>query len=126
MIVLDANVLISYWGAADVHTEMAREILDTEEELVLHPVTLAETLVGPTRANIMEDALADIARLGVERHRVTLDEPLRAARLRATTRLRLPDVYVLATALELDATLATFDEKLAAAAREHDVAVQGA
>ncbi|MEQ6898510.1 PIN domain-containing protein [Microbacterium sp. KR10-403] len=126
MIVLDASVLISYWTAGDIHADGALAILDTENELLLHPVTLAETLVWPVQRGRGQEALEDIARLGIERHSPLIDEPLRAARLRATTRLRLPDVYVLATALELGATLATFDEKLAAAAREHDVAVQGA
>ena len=99
MIVLDANVLIAYWGAPDAHTDAALDILDTEEELILHPVTLAESLVGPTRVGREQDAMADFTRLGVERHLPVLDEPFRVASLRAATRLTLPDTYVLATAI---------------------------
>lgn len=55
-----------------------------------------------------------------------MDEPIRVARVRAETRLKLPHVYVLATAIELDATLATFDKRLADAARERGVEVVGA
>ncbi|GAA4482285.1 PIN domain-containing protein [Microbacterium panaciterrae] len=125
MIVLDANVLISYWGRPDAHTEASYELLDTEEELTIHPVTLAETLVGPVRAGREEDALQAFLRLGVERYSPLADESLRTARLRALTGLKLPDTYVLATAIALDATLATFDRRLADAARERGIAVQG-
>ena len=126
MIVLDANVLIAYWGTPDAHTGAALEMLDTEEELILHPVTLAEALVGPTRVGLEQDAMADFTRLGVERHVPALDEPFRVAGLRAATRLKLPDAYVLASAIERDATLATFDRRLADAARERAVLVVGA
>ena len=126
MIVLDANVLISYWGEPDAHTDDALDILDTEEDLILHPVTLAESLVGPVRVGVEDDAMEDLSRLGVERYSPLMDEPIHVARLRATTKLKLPDTYVLATAITLDATLATFDRRLADAARAHDVAVVGA
>lgn len=126
MIILDANVLISFWSAVDVHRSAAYAILDTEEDLVLHPVTLAETLVWPIRDRREQEALDDIARLGIERHAPLVDEPLRVARLRSEARLTLPDAYVLATAIELGATLATFDNRMADAARERGVAVVGA
>lgn len=126
MIVLDANVLISYWGSPDAHTAAAYGILDTEEELVLHPVTLAESLVGPIKVGREADALAEFTRLGVERHDPPLDEPVRTARLRVVTRLKLPDCYVLATAIQHRSTLATFDQRLADAARERGVIVVGA
>jgi predicted nucleic acid-binding protein len=126
MIVLDANVLISYWGRPDAHTEASYAVLDTEEELTIHPVTLAETLVAPIREGREEDALQAFLRLGVERYSPLADEPLRAARLRARTGLKLPDTYVLAVAEELHASIATFDRRLADAAREQGVTVVGA
>lgn len=126
MIVLDANVLISFWADDDPHAADAFEILDTEDDLVLHPVTLAETLVWPVHEQRENEALEDHARLGVERLTPALDEPLRVARLRAETGLKLPDTYVLATAIMLGATLATFDRRLADVARERGVEVVGA
>ncbi|GAA5151450.1 hypothetical protein GCM10025768_17810 [Microbacterium pseudoresistens] len=125
MIVLDASVLIAYWGEDDPHADAAFDILDTDEELLLHPVTLTETLVWPIRAEAGEEALEDIAQIGVERHEPRRDEPLRAARLRAQTRLGLPDCFVLAAAIEHEATLATFDKRLADTARAHGVTVVG-
>lgn len=44
MIVLDASVLISHL-IEDVHSTRALDIIDTEEELAIHPITLAECLV---------------------------------------------------------------------------------
>ena len=126
VIVVDANVLIAWWTPGDQHADLAAEILDTEEDLILHPVTLAETLVWPVREGREDEAVQDIVRLGIDRHVPLLDEPLDVARLRGTTKLRLPDTYVLATSIELDATLATFDRRLADAARERGVAVVGA
>ena len=126
MIMLDANVLISFWSEVDVHRSDAYAILDTEDDLVLHPVTLAETLVWPIRDSREQEALDDIARLGIEHHTPLIDEPLRAARLRAETGLKLPDVYVLAAAIEHGAVLATFDRRVADTARERGVTVLGA
>lgn len=126
MIVLDANVLISYWGTGDVLADAAFDVLDTEEDLILHPVTLAETLVWPIQNNDEDAALGDLARLGIERHEPRLDEVVHAARLRVMTQLKLPDCYVLATAIAHNATLATFDKRLADAARGQGVAVIGA
>jgi predicted nucleic acid-binding protein len=126
VIVLDANVLISYWGRPDAHTADTYDILDTEDELLIHPITLAETLVAPVREGREDDALSAYARLGVERHDPTLDEPVRVARLRVETRLKLPDACVLAAAMEREASLATFDKRLADAARDRGVIVLGA
>ena len=50
-------------------------------------------------------------------------EPLRLAELRATTGLKLPDCCVLDIAIHHQAHLATFDDALAAAARQRGVPV---
>ncbi|UJP11013.1 PIN domain-containing protein [Microbacterium sp. KUDC0406] len=125
MIVLDANILVAYWSTDDAHADAAFEVLDTEDDLVLHPATLAETLVWPVRRSEEQAALTDLTRLGIERHEPLPDEPLNVARLRAETRLKLPDAYVLATAIAHEATLATLDARLASAARARSVAVIG-
>ena len=54
------------------------------------------------------------------------DEPLRLAELRATSGLKLPDCCVLDVALHHQASLATFDDALAAAARQRGVRVEPA
>lgn len=126
MIVVDASVLIAHLIEGDAHSAHALEILDTEEELVIHPMTLAETLVGPVRVGRETQAQSIMASLGVERFVPPFDEPLALARLRADTRLRLPECCVLSAALREGATLATFDTRLAGVARSMGVDVVGA
>ena len=122
MIVLDASVLISHL-IEDVQSTRALDIIDTEEELAIHPITLAECLVGPVRVNREAEAIRTIEALGIERLRISTEQPLALAKLRASTSLKLPDCCVLAAAIETGATLATFDATLAKAASEHGVAV---
>lgn len=125
MIVVDAGVLIAHLSADDVHQEAAFDILDTEEDLLIHPITLAEALVHPARMGTELADLAKIDSLGLLRREETVDEPVHIARLRAATSLKLPDCAVLVTAEAFGATLATFDRRLAAVARERGVEVVG-
>lgn len=121
MIVLDASVVISHL-AGDVHSSQALDIIDAEEELALHPLTL-ECLVGPARVGREAEALRIIETLGIATVPVTDQQPLALARLRAETSLRLPGCCVLAAALETGASLATFDVTLARGAAERGVVV---
>lgn len=123
MIVLEASVVIAHFAVRDAHSERALEILDAEEELAIHPLTMAEVLTRPAREG-REDHYRDrIAVIGIEQLPVPVDQPLALARLRATTPLKLPDCCVLAAAMETGASLATFDATLARVAQEHGVAV---
>ena len=126
MIVLDASVLIAHSAGHDVHGAAAFDILDTDEELFIHPLNLAEYLVGPTRIGSESLALGTLDRLGVRRSLPAFDEPVELARLRAKTGLKLPDCCVLVAALQLKASVATFDERLARAARELGLVAVGA
>ena len=86
-------------------------------------MTLAEVLVGGARTGRGAQMLADLLSTGIQ---VTLhdqDEPLRLAELRVTTGLKLPDCCVLDAAISNDASVATFDRALAAAAVRHGVSV---
>lgn len=122
MIVLDSSVLISHL-IADVHSVRALDIIDTEDELTIHPITLAECLVGPVRVGREAEAMHTIESLGIEQLPIGAEQPLALARLRANTPLRLPDCCVLAAAMETGAILATFDATLAKTATEHGVTV---
>lgn len=125
MIVLDAGVLIAHLSINDAHQDAAFEILDTEEDLLIHPLTLAEALVHPARLGAEQASLAKIDSLGLLRREESVDEPLHIARLRASSSLKMPDCAVLATAEAFGATLATFDRRLADVARERGVTVVG-
>lgn len=126
MIVLDASVMIAHLLKGDPHAAAALDILDTEDELVMHPLTIAESLVGPAKQNVVELAERAIDTLGVGRFHPADDESRRIALVRAATSVKLPDCIVLATAERLSATLATFDRRLADVARERGVNVVGA
>jgi predicted nucleic acid-binding protein len=121
MIVLDASVVIAHLDANDAQHDRAGEVLRGAgaEVLAIHPITLAEVLVGPTRTGqqkVVLEALdlLDVEILGFGDHTA----PVQLAELRATTRLKLPDCCVLHAAMEAGATIATFDLDLARAARE--------
>lgn len=90
--------------------------------MLLHPLTFAECLVAPARLGAL-DAAATALRDAYDTCDVDDDAPVRWARLRADSGLRLPDVIVLDTAIVHGATaIATFDDRLVAAAASRGIA----
>ena len=125
MIVADASWVIALRDPDDPHHGTAasfnRSTID--EVIVLHPVTLAECLVGPATIGLL-DVAAAAARSSFAIAPVDADAPLRWAALRASTGLRLPDSIVLDTALVGGAsTILTFDQRLGAEATSRAIAV---
>ena len=120
MIVLDVNVLIAHLEAGDPQHARAEILLGdlAHEELGASPLTLAEVLVGPARAGRVDRATAVLEELQVHTVALTDDAPLRLALLRAGTNLKLPDCAVLLSAETAGAAVASFDDRLCAAARE--------
>ena len=125
MIVLDASVLIAHLEVTDAHHQRATEVLfaTAGEALGASPITLAEVFVGPARAGQLDRAAAAIEDLQVEAVPLGVDAPARLAALRAETGLRMPDCCVLYAAQTANAALATFDDRLAAAATHHNLTV---
>jgi len=123
MVVLDACVLISFLGAGDVHTEAAATILDTEDQLVLHPLTLSECAVAHGRGNRLGEFRRDVERLGLDIWTPDKDHWYRVAQLAASTGLKPPDCCVLEAARTLAGSLATFDDRLAKVAASLGVTV---
>lgn len=125
MIALDASVLIAHLNPRDVHHQLATGLLADASPgpMLVHTLTLAEVLVGGVRVGrgvLMRD---DLRAAGVDVARHDADEALRLAELRATTGLKLPDCCVLHVAAHHRGSLATFDDPLAAAARQRDIVV---
>lgn len=86
----------------------------------MHPVNLAEVLVGGVRAGRGRALLGDLESIGIRVADRTDGEPLRLATLRVETGLKLPDCCALDTALTSQTALATVDGALAdAAGRRH-------
>lgn len=122
-VVIDANVVIRFLDALHPHHAAAVDLVEklALEDVVIHPLTLAESLVGAIRAGDEAGALADIREVIGARDFVESQSPeqwaRRVARLRAETSLRTPDAVVLDAARILGATVATYDLALAQAAQ---------
>jgi predicted nucleic acid-binding protein len=125
VIVLDASAVIAVFFSSDVHHDQATALLQEHASrgFTVHPITLAETLVGAARAGRISQVHRQIRTMGVEPFTPDSDEPLLIAELRANTGLKLPDCCVLATALALSAPLITFDDKLRRGARDQAISV---
>jgi predicted nucleic acid-binding protein len=126
VIVMDASVLIAHLNPADPHHEAATAILlaGTPGQMLVHTITMAEVLVGGVRAGHGASMRDDLQAAGIIVAPHDDGEPLRLAEMRVGSGLKLPDCCVLDTAIHHRASLATFDEALAAAARKRGVAVQ--
>jgi predicted nucleic acid-binding protein len=118
VIVLDASVLIAHLDERDTHHERAKRLLaDTgSEPLGASTITLAETLVAPTRAGRVADVTAALGRLGVVELPLGDEAAARLAQLRADARCKMPDCCVLLAAQAHDGVVASFDSALTDAA----------
>ena len=126
MIVLDASVLIGHLDGKDAHHERAGRLLlnAADEPLGASPITVAEVLVGPARAGLLERAATALRQLEVTGVRLEDDAPVRLAVLRADTGLKLPDCCVLLAAEQTQGALATLDDRLVTAATKRGLAVR--
>ena len=120
MIVLDASVLIAHLEASDAHHDRATALFidAADEPLGISPLTLAEVLAGPARSGRLGGAQTAIRELEIATLALSEEAPARLATMRAGTRLRLPDCCVLLAAEAAQAAVATFNDRLAAAATD--------
>lgn len=119
-VVLDASVLIAHLDGHDLHHERAAELLlsSVGSSFAASVVTIAEVLVGPARAGLLERAQGAIDALGIVAVGLHDDSPVHLATLRAETGLKMPDCCVLLAARSAGASaVLTFDVRLAMAAR---------
>jgi len=126
VIVLDASALIAALSASDAHHLAARGLLARcaqEDGALIHPLNLAEVLVGPSRCDRETAASMAISGAGVETIVMDSEAPLRLARIRASTGLPLPDCCALDSALQTGCPIATFDARLARAATTLGIAL---
>lgn len=120
MIALDASVLIAYLDADDEHHDRAVALLagSADQQFVMSAITLAEVLVGPVRArreHLVQDVLTG---LEIRQMGLPSDAGTALAHLRVALGLPMPDCCVLLMAVHESASVATFDRRLATAARE--------
>lgn len=125
MITLDASVVIAHLQPLDAHHHAATAYLreHVDQPLLIHSLNLAEVLIGGVKAGRGQELLDDLHAIGLRVADQRDGEPLRLAALRVETGLKLPDCCALDTALTSESTLATFDERLADAARTRHLKV---
>jgi predicted nucleic acid-binding protein len=119
VIVADASWIIALRDPSDRHHPDAVAFNESTigEEVLLHPLTLAECLVAPARQGKLEEAAAAL-RSACRIVDDDEDAPLRWAQLRATANLRLSDVIVVDTAVVHGArAIASSDDRVRRAAR---------
>ncbi|MDE0701143.1 MAG: type II toxin-antitoxin system VapC family toxin [Acidimicrobiaceae bacterium] len=127
MIVADASWVVALRDPSDRHHDQAVAVNGEigSESSLLHPVTLAECLVAPARLGVLDEASARL-QAAFDIDIIDPGAPARWTKLRAETRLRLPDAIVLDTALNRRArAIATFDEQLQTRAADHGLEVLG-
>lgn len=125
MITLDASVMIAHLHPRDPHHRVATAFLreHADEPLLMHSLNLAEVLIGGAKAGRGHELYDDLRAIGVRVADQLDGEPLRLAALRVETGLKLPNCCALLTALTSESALATFDERLAGAARARHLEV---
>jgi predicted nucleic acid-binding protein len=125
VVVFDADVLVAYLGRDDAHhpeaVERMRRALEPDTRRLLSAVNYTEVLIGPLQKEGTagaETVDAMLVRFGIETIHVDMPLARRAAAVRARTRLKLPDAYALATAIDAEkrgspaVRLESFDEKV--------------
>ena len=107
-------MLIALLDERDTHHDRAVERLKglAKSPFACSSVTLAEVLVGPARADRLEEARRAIEGLGMREIALPADAAHDLATLRAETGLRLPDCCVLLAAESTRAPIVSFDERL--------------
>ena len=113
-LILDSDALLALINKSDVHHEsIVNRILQSEAKLSISVVTFSEAMVRPFEVNQSAVVIAQINSRISEIFDVTQPIAIRAALMRATSKIKLPDALIASTAIEKGLTLLTFDEKLA-------------
>ncbi|MGH9191488.1 MAG: type II toxin-antitoxin system VapC family toxin [Acidimicrobiales bacterium] len=106
-VVVDASVVIAFRDSEDAHHRAADRVLTNARKrgahLVLPASAFAESLVHPLAAGVSEERATQALTRVFTVEPLTSEIAVAAARLRATTKLRLPDALVVATGMSLDA-----------------------
>ncbi|TMC08153.1 MAG: PIN domain-containing protein [Chloroflexi bacterium] len=105
--VLDASVLIALLDEKDAGRPAARAAVDEsrhDHDLLIPVTAFSESIVAPYRRSRRDGQRAEAALTGLGNLvDVTRDIASRAAQLRATRQITLPDALILATAMQVAA-----------------------
>lgn len=122
LVVADADVVIAYIEETDAQHPEATEALEAYAVAMMHPLNMAEVLVGVAADEERAVLLDDLTAAGFtpytphDADRGVLDDILRLASLRAAHRMKMPDTCALQAAVSTGLPLLTFDARLRRAA----------
>ena len=124
-VILDSSALIALYSDYDEHHEWAMRIFaeTLESQLAMPVLTYAEALIHPLRAGKKNLFEAGIRGLGIQISSISAEAIDQIAELRASTKLRMPDVVVLNEAISTDSAIATTDQLLAKTANSFSITV---
>lgn len=117
-VMLDSSVLIALFDPHDVHHEVVISTLKaTENRYEISAIVLMETLVAPfaEKPSLAGHMRAKMAEAITVVHPLTEEVAVAAARIRAKTKMKVPDALISATATLVGAQLWTLDQRLAKA-----------
>lgn len=129
MIAFDASTVIALLAPHDVHHASALELADRKagQAFAASVVTHSEILVGYATGGRLAEGRRRLRRLEMAEVPLGHRAAEQLAQLRASTGLKLPDCCVLLAAQDAGAdAVATFDDRLAEAARALGLTVAGA
>mgnify|MGYP006276656869 CR=1 FL=1 len=118
-VILDSSVLIAATSSLDVHHSAAIAALHTKNDYFASVITLAEVLSfpmreNPTKAGALRNQLKSLFTDFID---VNEGIAVRAAEIRSTSSIKLPDALISATAALHKLELWTFDKQLAKATK---------
>ena len=114
MIVLDASVLIAFLDSDDAHHVRAEALLirEVDDDFAINSLALAEVLVVPARDDRIDEVRATLDELEVRELSFPAGAGAQLAKLCADTNLKMPDCCVLLAAEQVNARVASFDDRL--------------
>ena len=113
-LILDSDALVALMNINDIHHKsIVKRLFQSPEGFSISVVTYSEALVHSFETGKEDLMVERIDSLVTEIYEVNAAVARKAAQLRSTSKIKLPDALIAATAIENGLTLLTFDEKLA-------------
>ena len=113
-LILDSDALVALMNINDIHHKsIVKRLFQSPEGFSISVVTYSEALVHSFDTGKEDLMVERIDSLVTDIFDVSASVARKAAQLRSTSKIKLPDALIAATAIENGLTLLTFDEKLA-------------
>ena len=113
-LILDSDALVALMNINHIHHKsIVKRLFQSPDGFSISVVTYSEALVHSFETGKEDLMVERIDSLVTDIFDVSASVARKAAQLRSTSKIKLPDALIAATAIENGLTLLTFDEKLA-------------